>query len=89
MFPQINSFVHAHINPLGIEMFDASLTRMVCNLWDGRIGNVIHTRLWDINNQYNKKCFSLFIEMKDIKWKVYMLVSKINLKTAHKDINLN
>ena len=26
------SFVHAHINPLDIEMFDVSLTCMVCNL---------------------------------------------------------
>ena len=31
-FPKLVSFVHAHINPLDIEMFDVSLTCMVCNL---------------------------------------------------------
>ena len=31
-FHNLVSFVHAHINPLDIEMFDVSLTCMVCNL---------------------------------------------------------
>ena len=52
MFHQIASFVHAHINSLDIEMFGVSLTCMV----DGKIGNVIQIRLWDINHQYNTNC---------------------------------
>ena len=31
-FPKFVSFVHAHINPLDIEIFDVTLTCMICNL---------------------------------------------------------
>ena len=40
--PKFVSFVHAHINRLDIELFDVSLTCVVCYLSDGQIGNVIH-----------------------------------------------
>ena len=41
MLHQFVSIVHVHNNPLDIEMFDVSLTCMVCKLRDGKIGNVI------------------------------------------------
>ena len=44
-------------------------------------------RLWRfpavINQQYQKKIFSLLNQMRNIKWKVYMCVNIILLKTAY------